>query len=51
MSEIIIVDPGRGRTNKLSLLMAEYGFKYTQLPAEQTDYLDQSFKGRILKFW
>jgi predicted nicotinamide N-methyase len=51
MSEIIIVDPGRGRTNKLSLLMEEYGFKHTQLPAEQTDYLDQSFKGSILKFW
>jgi predicted nicotinamide N-methyase len=51
MSEIIIVDPGRGRTNKLSLLMEEYGFKHTQIPAEQTDYLEHSFKGRILKFW
>jgi predicted nicotinamide N-methyase len=51
MSEIIIVDPGRGRTNKLSLLMEEYGFKHTQIPAEQTDYIEHSFKGRILKFW
>jgi len=50
MSEVIIVDPGRGRTNKLSLLMEEYGFKRTQVPAEQTDCLEHSFKGRILKF-
>jgi predicted nicotinamide N-methyase len=49
--EIIIVDPGRGRKNKLSLLMEEYGFKSTQLEAEQTDYLDKEFKGRILKYW
>lgn len=48
--EIIIVDPGRGRKNKLSLLMDQYGFKCSQLEAEQTDYLDHAFKGRILKF-
>ena len=48
--EIIIVDPGRGRKNKLGVLMEEYGFKYTQLEAEHVDYLDQPFKGRILKF-
>jgi predicted nicotinamide N-methyase len=48
--EIIIVDPGRGRKNKMSLLMEKYGFKCHQLQAEQTDYLDKVFKGRILKF-
>jgi len=49
--EIIIVDPGRGRKNKLGLLMEKYGFKYSQSKAEETDYLDHSFKGHILKFW
>lgn len=49
--EIIIVDPGRGRKNKLGLLMEQHGFKYTQLEAEKVDYLEQPFKGRILKFW
>lgn len=49
--EIIIVDPGRGRKNKLGQLMQSYGFEYSQFKAEETDYLAQSFKGYILKFW
>lgn len=49
-SEIIIVDPGRGRKNKLGLLMQKYGFHYSQLHAEKADYLDHPFKGRILTF-
>jgi predicted nicotinamide N-methyase len=48
--EIVIVDPGRGRKNKMSLLMEKYGFKSSQLLAIDTDYLDKIFKGRILKF-
>jgi hypothetical protein len=31
--------------------MEQHGFKYTQLKAEKVDYLEQPFKGRILKFW
>lgn len=49
--EIIIVDPGRGRKNKLGILLEGCGFDYTQLIAQHVDYLDQPFKGRILKFW
>ena len=49
--EVIIVDPGRGRKNKLGLRMEKHGFNYTQLQVEQADCLDQAFKGRILKFW
>ncbi|MFT7235722.1 MAG: putative nicotinamide N-methyase [Methylophagaceae bacterium] len=49
--EVIIVDPGRGRKNKLGHLMEDHGFEYTQLEAQHVDYLDHPFKGRILKFW
>ena len=48
--EVIIVDPGRGRKNKLSTRMEKFGFTSTHLKPDQTDYLDQEFKGWILKF-
>lgn len=48
--EVIIVDPGRGRKNKLSSRMVEFGFTASQQKPTQTDYLDQEFKGYILKF-
>ena len=48
--EVIIVDPGRGRKNKLSARMAEYGFTYSQQKPIHTDYLDHEFKGHILRF-
>ncbi len=48
--EVIIVDPARGRKNKLSLRMAEYGYICSQHKPLQTDYLDHVFKGHILKF-
>lgn len=48
--EVIIVDPGRGRKNKLSTRMEKFGFTFTHLKVDQTNYLDQEFKGRILKF-
>jgi predicted nicotinamide N-methyase len=48
--EVIIVDPGRGRKNKLSLRMREFGFTTTNFKAIHTDYLDHEFKGHILKF-
>lgn len=49
--EVILVDPGRGRKNKLSARMIEFGFNAKQLKPEDTDdYLDQDFKGYILKF-
>lgn len=48
--EVIIVDPGRGRKNKLGLQLTEAGFSYTQLQPANTDYLQQPFKGCILQF-
>lgn len=48
--EVILVDPGRGRKNKLSAKMAEYGYSSSYLKPSHTDYLSQEFKGHILKF-
>lgn len=48
--EIIIVDPGRGRKNKLSKRMVDFGFSSSQHKPSNTDYLDKEFKGYILKF-
>ncbi len=48
--EIIIVDPGRGRKNKLKKHLEEFGFSCTQQKALNTDYLEKEFKGTILQF-
>jgi predicted nicotinamide N-methyase len=48
--EVIIVDPGRGRKNKLSDRMIKFGFSSTHQKPIHTDYLDKAFKGYILKF-
>jgi len=48
--EVIIVDPGRGRKNKLSAQMIQFGFAASQQKPSHTDYLDKAFKGHILKF-
>jgi predicted nicotinamide N-methyase len=48
--EVFIVDPGRGRMNKLSSRMEAFGFTSTHIKPDHTDFLDHKFKGRILKF-
>jgi len=48
--EVIIVDPGRGRKNKLSTKMIEFGFSSSQYKPSHTGYLEEGFKGHILKF-
>jgi len=48
--EVIIVDPGRGRKNKLSARMMGFGFTSSHQKPSHTDYLDEKFKGHILKF-
>lgn len=48
--EVIIVDPGRGRKNKLSSQMINFGFTSCQQTPSHTTYLDEKFKGHILKF-
>lgn len=49
--EVILVDPGRGRKNKLTLQMDKYGFSNSHTKPIHTDYLHDPFKGHILKFW
>lgn len=48
--EVIIVDPGRGRKNKLTKRMLEFGFSSSHVKPIHTDYLSEEFKGYILKF-
>lgn len=48
--EVILVDPGRGRKNKLSSRMTEVGYNFTHHKPSPTDYLDKKFEGHILKF-
>ena len=48
--EVILVDPGRGRKNKASKKMMSLGYRSDQSKPTHTDYLDQPFKGHILKF-
>lgn len=48
--EVIVVDPGRGRKNKLSARMIKSGFISSQHKPLNTDYLDKEFKGHILQF-
>jgi predicted nicotinamide N-methyase len=48
--EVILVDPGRGRKNKLSATLEDFGFSSTHSKPIHTDYLEEKFKGHILKF-
>ena len=48
--EVVIVDPGRGRKNKLSTRMIEFGYSSSEEKPSHTDYLGEKFKGHILKF-
>lgn len=49
--DIILVDPGRGRKNKLTRLMTTLGYTNDHSKPENTDaYLIDSFKGHILQF-
>lgn len=48
--EVVLVDPGRGRKNKLSQEMEGYGFASVQSKPCHTDYLESVFKGHILEF-
>lgn len=48
--EVILVDPGRGRKNKLSSRMTGVGYNFTHHKPSPTDYLDKKFEGHILKF-
>lgn len=49
--EVILVDPGRGRKNRLARLMEAAGFRYSSTRPEADGYLEKPFKGHILRFW
>ncbi|WP_417504061.1 class I SAM-dependent methyltransferase [Marinomonas gallaica] len=48
--KVILVDPGRGRKNKMTHKMASFGFDCVQTKPIHTDYLPNQFKGHILSF-
>lgn len=48
--EVVIVDPGRGRKNKLAKRLLEFGYILSTSKPNNTDYLNKEFKGHILKF-
>ncbi|MCM2681127.1 class I SAM-dependent methyltransferase [Echinimonas agarilytica] len=48
--EVIIVDPGRGRKNKLAKRLIEFGYVLSTSKPTNTDYLNSEFKGHILEF-
>lgn len=48
--EVVIVDPGRGFHAKFSKKMIGLGYSHSQEKPENTDYLDNSFKGWVLTY-
>lgn len=48
--EVIIVDPGRGRKNKIIAKLQAQGFSSQQQKPIDTVYLEQPFKGHLLTF-
>lgn len=48
--EVIIVDPGRGRKNKLAKKLLRFGYISSFIRPDNTEYLEGDFKGYILKF-
>ena len=48
--EVIIVDPRRGRKNKLAKRLFEFGYTSSFSRPEDTTYLANEFKGHILTF-
>tara|TARA_B100000949_G_scaffold225917_1_gene230675 strand:+ start:397 stop:1053 length:657 start_codon:yes stop_codon:yes gene_type:complete len=48
--EVIIVDPGRGRKNKLAKKMHENGYASSFFKPDKIECLKKDFKGHILQF-
>ncbi|MBZ2167419.1 class I SAM-dependent methyltransferase [Marinobacter sp. F4216] len=48
--EVILVDPGRGRKNKLNKRLVEFGFSASQFKPQDPHNIGQNFKGHILKY-
>ena len=50
LCEIIIVDPGRGKHAPFSKKMVRLGYSHSQYQPQQSDYLEQPFKGQVLNY-
>lgn len=48
--EVIIVDPGRGRHARFSKMMVKLGFTHSQSQPAETNYLENKFKGQIIRY-
>jgi len=48
--EVILVDPGRRHHARFSKKMQTWGFTCSQSKPLHTDYLEQPFKGRVLRY-
>ena len=48
--EVIIVDPGRGQHARFSKKMVLLGYAHSQAQPVETAYLDDVFKGQILRY-
>ncbi len=48
--EVVIVDPGRGRKNKLTKMMEGFGYTSSHVKPTDTAYLNELFKGYILSY-
>lgn len=48
--EVILVDPGRGHHARFSKKMVKLGYSHSQKKPANTDYLQQPFKGQVLRY-
>lgn len=48
--EVILVDPGRGRKNKITKLMIGFGYSCEHQQKQVSDYQDLGFKGHVMRF-
>ena len=48
--EVVIVDPGRGRKNRLAKKLLKLGYESSFSKPENTAYIDDDFRGDILSF-
>lgn len=50
MCNVVLVDPGRGRKNKITSRLLDFGYTSSHSKPLHTEYLDKIFKGHILEF-
>ena len=48
--EVLLVDPGRGNHARFSKKMVNLGYSHSQRKAEDSEYLEKPFRGRILSY-